>query len=99
MARLAVETCKLELFDEAHHAKFYFDPTIGMVSANTSKVSFFVVIGRFVACSGHTERQILTTYASRDVFLPKDVPFGGHIDTCIPFSIGQIPQSPKGAGE
>ena len=67
-----------------HHARFHFDPTTWVVSANSQfaivrflSLSFF---GLFVTCTGRTGGPILTIYASYDVFLPKDVPFGGFVD-------------------
>ena len=36
--------------------------------------------GLFVTRTGRTGRPILTIYTSYDVFLPKDVPFGGFVD-------------------
>jgi len=77
-----------------HHAKFHFDPTTWVVSANTQfatvrflSLSFF---GLFVTRTGRTGGPILTIYTSYDVFLPNDVPFGGPVD--VPPRLGcQIP--------
>ena len=50
-------------------------------------LSFF---GLFVTRTGRTDGPILTIYTSHDVFLPKDVPFGGFVD--MPSHLGgQIP--------
>jgi len=62
-----------------HHAKFHFDPTTWVVSANTQFasvgfLSFF--FGLFVTRTGRTGGPIYTIYTSYDVFLPKDVAFG-----------------------
>jgi len=78
-----------------HHAKFHFDPTTWVVSANTPfatvgflSLSFFS--GLFVTRTGRTGGPILTVYTSYDVFLPQDVPFGGFVDM-PPHLGGQIP--------
>jgi len=52
-------------------------------------VSFFVFFCLFVTRTGRTGGPILTIYTSYDVFLPKDVPFGGLVDTA-PHLGGQI---------
>ena len=57
-------------------------------------VSFFVFFGLFVTHTGRTGGPILTIYTSYDVFLPKDVPFGGVVDVPPHFG-GQIPQKPQ----
>jgi len=57
-------------------------------------VSFFVFFGLFVTRTGRTGGPILTIYTSYDVFLPKNVPFGGLVDV-PPHLGGQIaPKTP-----
>jgi len=48
----------------------------------------------FVTRTGRTGGPILTIYTSYDVFLPKDVPFGGFVDM-PPHLRGQIPPPKK----
>jgi len=43
--------------------------------------------------SAHASGPILTIYTSYDVFLPKDVPFGGIVHTAPHFE-GKMPQKP-----
>jgi len=63
--------------------------TVGFLS-----LPFFLFFGLFVTCTGRTSGPILTIYTSYDVFLPKDVPFGGFVD--MPARLGgKIPQKPQ----
>ena len=48
--------------------------------------------GLFAKRTGSTDGPILTIYTSYDVFLPKDVPFGGFVDI-PPHLGGQIPKN------
>jgi len=70
------------------HAKFHFDATTWVVSANTqfATVGFLFLslfFGPFVTRTGRTGGPILTVYRSYDFFLPNDVPFGVSL-ICLP---------------
>ena len=83
--------------ETTHHAKFHFDPTTWVVSANSqfASVRFLCLFfGPFVTRTGCTGGPILTIYTSYDVFLPKDVPFEDLVDV-PPHLGGQIPQNPN----
>ena len=58
---------------------------------------FFVFLSFFgflVTRTGRTSGPIVTIYASYDVILGKDVPFGGYVDM-VHYLGGQIPQKPQ----
>jgi len=74
-----------------------------VISANTQfatvgflSLSFFLFFG-LVTRTGRTGGLILTIYTSYDVFLPKDVPFGGFVDM-PPHLGGQMPPKPQFSG-
>ena len=54
----------------------------------------FLFFDFLVTRTGRTSRTIVTIYASYDVILGKDVPFGGYVDIAH-YLGGQIPQKPQ----
>ena len=70
-----------------------------MVWANTQFATvWFLCLSFFfdflVTRTGRTSGPIETIYASYDVILGKDVPFGGYVDM-VHYLGGQIPQKPQ----
>jgi len=92
-----IRTLELHL-KTTHHAKFHFDPTAWVVSANTQFdtvgfLSYSFFFGLFVTRTGRTGGPIFTIYTSYDVFLPKDVPLGGFVN--MPPHRGSNPPKPQ----
>ena len=92
---------KLEIYNQrrktTHHAKRNFDRSTWVVWANTqfATVGFLCLFfGFLVTRTGRTSGPIVTIYASYDVILGKDVPFGGYVDM-VHYLGGQIPPKPQ----